>query len=359
MGNLLEPRVRRGAAAEGLDQLEAALSAHIVGQPEAVNAVAPYVRLYQASLSPDGRPVGVFLLLGPSGTGKTRTVEALAQVLHGDEKKVVKIDCGEFQMEHEVAKLIGAPPGYLGHKETTPMLNQARLNQTTSERSSLSIILFDEIEKAAPSLQRLLLGVLDKATLRLGDNTAVNFDRTIIFLTSNLGAREMLKMLKPSFGFTGPTPDLAESQGRLREIGLNAVRRHFSPEFVNRIDSIVTYQPLDAAALEEILDQQLRRLQRHVFERLSVRSFAIEVDVAARAFLLRQGVSQEYGARELKRTLHRRILQPLANLVAAGGIPPLGYLRVTVSPDGEALEFRSEPPKTRSVRREPVRPPVE
>ena len=156
------PPARRGAATEGLDQLEAALSAHIVGQPEAVNAVAPYVRLYQASLSPDGRPVGVFLLLGPSGTGKTRTVEALAQVLHGDEKKVVKIDCGEFQMEHEVAKLIGAPPGYLGHKETTPMLNQARLNQTTSDRSSLSIVLFDEIEKAAPSLQRLLLGVLDR-----------------------------------------------------------------------------------------------------------------------------------------------------------------------------------------------------
>ena len=359
MRNLLEPRVRRGAATEGLDQLEAALSAHIVGQPEAVNAVAPYVRLYQASLSPDGRPVGVFLLLGPSGTGKTRTVEALAQVLHGDEKKVVKIDCGEFQMEHEVAKLIGAPPGYLGHKETTPMLNQARLNQTTSERSSLSIILFDEIEKAAPSLQRLLLGVLDKAALRLGDNTTVNFDRSIIFLTSNLGAREMLKMLKPNFGFTGPTPDPAESQSRLREIGLHAVRRHFSPEFVNRIDSIVTYQPLDEAALEEILDQQLRRLQRHVFERMSVRSFAIDVDTAARTFLLRQGVSEEYGARELKRTIHRRILQPLAGLVAANKVPPLGYLRVSVSEDGESLEFRPEPPKNRPPRREPARSPLE
>ena len=359
MGNLLETRLRRGAVTEGLDQLEAALSAHIVGQPEAVNAVAPYVRLYQASLSPDGRPVGVFLLLGPSGTGKTRTVEALAQVLHGDEKRLVKIDCGEFQMEHEVAKLIGAPPGYLGHKETTPMLNQARLNQTTSERSSLSIVLFDEIEKAAPSLQRLLLGVLDKAALRLGDNTSVNFERSIIFLTSNLGAREMLKMLKPGFGFAGPPPGQAESRGRLREIGLNAVRRHFSPEFVNRIDSIVTYQPLDEAALNEILDQQLRRLQRHVFERMSVRSFAVEVDEGARALLLREGVSQAYGARELKRVIHRRILQPLASLVAANRVPPLGCLRITVSEDGDELDLQPEPPKAaRTPRRDPVRPPV-
>ena len=358
MRNPFEPPVRRGTTTEGLDQLEAALSAHIVGQPEAVNAVAPYVRLYQASLSPDGRPVGVFLLLGPSGTGKTRTVEALAQVLHGDEKKVVKIDCGEFQMEHEVAKLIGAPPGYLGHKETTPMLNQARLNQTTSDRSSLSIVLFDEIEKAAPSLQRLLLGVLDKALLRLGDNTTVAFDRSIIFLTSNLGSREMLKMLKPGYGYAGPAPERLESESKLREIGLNAVRRHFSPEFVNRIDLIVAYQPLDAPALEEILDQQLRRLQRHLVERMSVRSFTVEVDEGARALLLRHGVSQEYGARELKRTIHRRILQPLAGLVAANKIPALGFLRVTVSDDGESLELKPEPPRMRNPRREPVRPPL-
>jgi ATP-dependent Clp protease ATP-binding subunit ClpA len=358
MRSTFEPP-RRNAATEGLDQLEAALSAYIVGQPEAVNAVAPYVRLYQASLSPDGRPVGVFLLLGPSGTGKTRTVEALAQVLHGDEKKVVKIDCGEFQMEHEVAKLIGAPPGYLGHKETTPMLNQARLNQTTSDRSSLSIVLFDEIEKAAPSLQRLLLGVLDKALLRLGDNTTVAFDRSIIFLTSNLGARDMLKMLKPGFGFAGPRPERIEAVDRLREIGLNAVRRHFSPEFVNRIDSIVAYQPLDSLALEEILDQQLRRLQRHLMERMSVRSFTVEVDENARAFLLSEGVSEEYGARELKRTIHRRILQPLASLVAANRIPPMGFLRVTVSDDGDGLDLNPEPPRSRSQRRDPVRPPID
>jgi ATP-dependent Clp protease ATP-binding subunit ClpA len=145
--------------------------------------------MHEAGLAPEGRPVGVFLLLGPSGTGKTKTVEALAEVLHGSERNVLRVDCGEFQMEHEVAKLIGAPPGYLGHRETHPMLTQQKLNAVTSDRSNLSLVLFDEVEKAAATLTRLLLGVLDKAALRLGDNTTVNFERSLIFLTSNLGAR--------------------------------------------------------------------------------------------------------------------------------------------------------------------------
>ena len=168
------------------------LAKRVVGQPAATTGITPYVQMHQAGLAPEGRPVGVFLLLGPSGTGKTKTVEALAEVLHGSDKNVLRVDCGEFQMEHEVAKLIGAPPGYLGHRETHPLLTQQKLSSVTSERSNLSIVLFDEIEKAAGSLARLLLGVLDKAALRLGDNTNVNFERSLIFLTSNLGSREML-----------------------------------------------------------------------------------------------------------------------------------------------------------------------
>src|SRR6202790_3339013 len=157
--------------------------------------------MHHAELSADGRTAGVFLLLGPTGTGKTRTVEALADALHASERSLLKVDCGEFQMEHEVAKLIGAPPGYLGHRETQPVLTQQKLSAVTSEGSNLSLILFDEIEKAAPSMTRLLLGVLDKATLRLGDNSTVNFERSMIFLTSNLGAEAMRKELNPDFGF--------------------------------------------------------------------------------------------------------------------------------------------------------------
>src|SRR5947209_3017610 len=191
----------RGRQALEQPDLTSILSSKVVGQPNVINVIIPYVEMFQAGLSPENRPVGVFLLLGPTGTGKTRTVEALAEVLHGSSKNLLKVDCGEFQMEHEVAKLIGAPPGYLGHRETQPMLSQQKLASVTSERSGLSLVLFDEIEKAAPSLTRLLLGVLDRGILRLGDNSVVNFEKSLVFLTSNLGAKEMMREISPDFGF--------------------------------------------------------------------------------------------------------------------------------------------------------------
>ena len=177
------------------------MSSKVVGQPNVINVIVPYIEMFQAGLAPENRPVGVFLLLGPTGTGKTRTVEALAETLHGSSRNVLKIDCGEFQMEHEVAKLIGAPPGYLGHRETQPMLSQQKLTSVTSDKCGLSLVLFDEIEKAAPSLTRLLLGVLDRGVLRLGDNSVVNFEKSLVFLTSNLGAKEMMREISPDFGF--------------------------------------------------------------------------------------------------------------------------------------------------------------
>lgn len=236
------PRRNQPAA----DELTAALTRKVVGQTGAVTSIVPYLQMHRAGLAPEGRPVGVFLLLGPTGTGKTRTVEALAEVVHGSLKNLVKVDCGEFQMEHEVAKLVGAPPGYLGHRETQPMLTQQKINAAASERSDLSILLFDEIEKAAPSMTRLLLGILDKAQLRLGDNNTVNFERTMIFLTSNLGAQAMQKAIAPSFGFEAMVNrdrSRAETGHKLEQIGMAAVRRRFAPEFVNRIDKVVTYRP--------------------------------------------------------------------------------------------------------------------
>jgi CheY-like chemotaxis protein len=304
--------------------------------------IVPYVEMFQAGLAPEGRPVGVFLLLGPTGTGKTKTVEALADVLHGSEKNVLKIDCGEYQMEHEVAKLIGAPPGYLGHRETQPMLTQQKLNSVTSEKCNLSIVLFDEIEKAAPSMTRLLLGILDRAVLRLGDNTSVNFDNSLIFLTSNLGAREMLKEIHPDFGFqAGVALERPDLFSKLESIALGSVRKKFSPEFVNRIDAVITYKPLDDESFATILDQQMVELQRHVNTRLGERYFNIEVPFESRQFILRKGTSSEYGARELKRTIHRFLTQPLATLVASGRIEPGARVRVEVAEDKESLVIRT------------------
>ena len=210
-------------------------SQRIVGQPDTAERIIPFVQTYRAGLTPENRPIGVFLLLGPTGTGKTRTVEVLAEALHGSAQRYLRIDCGEFQLDHEVAKLIGSPPGYLGHRETVPVLSKQKLAESITPECDISLVLFDEIEKAAPSLARLLLGLLDKGRLTLGDNTTVNFDKSLIFLTSNLGAREMMREMAPSFGFEAAvaTPDRAkELVGKLENIALSAVRKMFSPEFV-------------------------------------------------------------------------------------------------------------------------------
>lgn len=326
------------SAPDSAPDLISLLAQKVVGQSSATKAIVPYVYMYQSGLAPEGRPAGVFLLLGPTGTGKTKTVEAIADLLHGSEKKIVRIDCGEFQLEHEVAKLIGAPPGYLGHRETVPALTQQCLSEATSDECDLALVLFDEIEKAAPSMTRLLLGILDKGTLRLGDNALVDFQKSLIFFTSNLGAREMLKEINPDIGFHSNTPRAATDLGtKLESIALGAVRKRFSPEFVNRIDAIVTYQPLDTESLEAILEHNISALQQHVNSRLGDRCFRIEVLPEARRHLLESGISKEYGARELKRTIHRKLTQPLATMVTRSEIAPGALVRIDLDHTGEKL----------------------
>jgi ATP-dependent Clp protease ATP-binding subunit ClpA len=253
---------------------------------------------------------------------------------------MLRVDCGEYQMDHEVAKLVGAPPGYLGHRETHPLLTQAKLSSVTSERSTLSIVLFDEIEKAAPTLQKLLLGVLDKASLRLGDNNTVNFERSLIFLTSNLGAQGMMKEFSPGLGFCTdrePTPDFS----RLEQIALAAVKKSFAPEFVNRIDASITYQPLSTESLAVILAHQLEELQQHIEIRLGSRGFRLVVSEKGRNFLLNEGSCAAFGARELKRTIHRQLTQPLANLVVLGRVKPGGCVRADYDEKSNSLRLRA------------------
>jgi ATP-dependent Clp protease ATP-binding subunit ClpA len=341
----IRPRQLRTFGAHGPTDLFEQLTSRVIGQSHAMTRIVPYVQMHRAGLAPEGRPAGVFLLLGPTGTGKTRTVEALADVLHGSERNLLKVDCGEFQMEHEVAKLIGAPPGYLGHRETQPMLSQQKLSSVTSEGSNLSLVLFDEIEKAAPSMTRLLLGVLDKATLRLGDNSTVNFERSMIFLTSNLGADAMRKELYPDFGFESMAPAARQARNpkyKLENIGLAAVRRKFAPEFVNRIDSVITYLPLESESLSAILDQLLEGLEQHIERRLEDRAFDLEITKEAREFLLETGTSKEFGARELKRTILRLITQPIAAMVDREEIEPGSTVRIAKEPKKDALRITAE-----------------
>jgi ATP-dependent Clp protease ATP-binding subunit ClpA/ActR/RegA family two-component response regulator len=340
--NTASPRVRKPIP-EPTEDLTSIMSSKVVGQPNVINVIVPYIEMFQAGLAPENRPVGVFLLLGPTGTGKTRTVEALAETLHGSSRNVLKIDCGEFQMEHEVAKLIGAPPGYLGHRETQPMLSQQKLTSVTSDKCGLSLVLFDEIEKAAPSLTRLLLGVLDRGVLRLGDNSVVNFEKSLVFLTSNLGAREMMREISPDFGFasatvSGTREDLTQ---KLQGIALVAVRKKFSPEFINRIDHVITYRPLDAESFSAITDHEIASLQSHVNTRLGNRCFTIEVPFETRQWLIEHGTSAEYGARELKRTIHKNLTQPLATLVAKNQIEPGSRVRVEIDPSLMSLTLRA------------------
>jgi ATP-dependent Clp protease ATP-binding subunit ClpA/CheY-like chemotaxis protein len=328
---------------EPAEDLTSIMSSKVVGQPNVINVIVPYIEMFQAGLAPENRPVGVFLLLGPTGTGKTRTVEALAETLHGSSRNVLKIDCGEFQMEHEVAKLIGAPPGYLGHRETQPMLSQQKLASVTSDKCGLSLVLFDEIEKAAPSLTRLLLGVLDRGVLRLGDNSVVNFEKSLVFLTSNLGAKEMMREINPDFGFASATVSGTREQlsEKLQGIALVAVRKKFSPEFINRIDHVITYRPLDAESFSAITDHEIASLQSHVNTRLGSRCFTIEVPFETRQWLIEHGTSTEYGARELKRTIHKNLTQPLATLVAKNQIEPGANVRVEIEPGQASLTLRA------------------
>jgi CheY-like chemotaxis protein len=343
---------KAGPRRTSIADLASLLSSRIVGQPSALQLIVPSIQLYRSGLAPEGRPAGVFLLLGPTGTGKTRTAEVLAEALHGDQRKILRLDCGEFQSDHEIAKLIGAPPGYVGHGESRAWLTAGRLAEVMSPDCDLALVLFDEIEKAAPAMIQLLLGILDHATLRLGDGTSVDFTNTLIFLTSNLGAREMMQEIQPHIGFASGEPRTAERLGEnLEKIGLRAVRKHFSPEFVNRIDAVVTYRPLGAEALVEILAQNVAELQHRVNTRLGNRSFRIEVAPAARDFMIERGTSPEYGARELRRVIHRYLTQPLAAKVANGEVLPGCVVTVDLEEEGESLAIRPsggtrEPPRT-------------
>src|ERR1700689_5303169 len=330
--------------------LESNLRRMIIGQDEAIDQIVNIYQMNLTGMGAPGRPIRNFLFLGPTGSGKTRIVEATAEALLKNPRGVIKIDCAEFQHSHEIAKLIGSPPGYLGHRETHPLLSQEVLNQYHTDTIKLSFVLFDEIEKASDALWNLLLGILDKGTLTLGDNRKVDFSRAMIFMTSNLGASEMSSLLAPKLGF-----NVSEAQensasgvfdektaGKIARTGLEAARRKFTPEFMNRLDKIVTFQPLGTEQLKRILDIELNLVQQRIFNTSTDRAFVFTLSDAGKDFLLGEGTDLKYGARHLKRAIERLLVQPISNLIATDQVRGGDWIRVDFDGDAKCLRFARE-----------------
>lgn len=337
-GVYLNPDLKSPQAQEFEDKL----SALIVGQDRAVRRITGLYQIYLAGLAHPGRPIGTLLFLGPTGSGKTRVVEAAAEVLFGDPNLVTKIDCAEFQHSHEIAKLIGSPPGYLGHRETSPMLTQENLDRSHSDTVKLSLVLFDEIEKASDALWQLLLGILDKATLTLGDNRRVDFSKAIVIMTSNLGAREMSELISGGIGFA-PKSGVIDNEvdQKIYRTAVEAARRKFSPEFMNRIDKVVVFRSLRDEHLRQILEIELSAVQERIM-RGSSDKFVFKCTDAAKKFLLDEGIDFKYGARHLKRAIERFLVYPLSNLIATEQVGLGDLLIVDYSPEIGKLVFSKE-----------------
>jgi ATP-dependent Clp protease ATP-binding subunit ClpA len=327
----LDP-TRRSAEA---NQFEDALRKRVVGQDHAIENLVEIYQMFLAGLNPPRRPIGNLLFLGPTGSGKTRVVEAMAQALFGDIRAVIKIDCAEFQHSHEIAKLIGSPPGYLGHRETHPLLSQERLNQWHTETLKLSILLFDEIEKASDSLWQLLLGILDKGTLTLGDNRQVDLSQCIIVMTSNLGASEMCNLVEGGMGFTRKAgTSAARIDEKLDRTAVEAARRKFAPEFMNRIDKVVVFKTLRPEHLQQILEIELCMVEERIFAAAGPKQFLFYCTQAVKDSLLEQGIDPKYGARHLKRVIERNVVVPLANLLATSQVQYGDFIRIDLNGQG-------------------------
>lgn len=335
-GVALDPDVRSPLAG----RFEEKLYQRVVGQHQAVRAVSSLYEVALARLNSPSRPIGTMLLLGPTGCGKTRVAETAAEILFGSSDALIRIDCAEYQHPHEIAKLIGSPPGYVGHGETAPLLTQEALDRRDRSGVRLALVLFDEIEKAAPVLWQLLLGVLDRGTLTLGDNRRVDFTRTIVMMSSNLGAADMSAILSGGVGFGATAPsDSQRIEEQLERAAIEAARRHFSPEFMNRIDKTVVFRPLSHEHLDQVLDIELGDVQGRIL-REGGTPFVFRCTAAVRRQLLQEGTDRRYGARHLRRAIDRLLVAPLARLVTSGQVGPRDCIEVDLDPGTDAFAFR-------------------
>ena len=295
--------------------MEERLSQRVIGQDEALTAVADAVRRARAGLQDPNRPVGSFIFLGPTGVGKTETARALAEFLFDDERAMVRLDMSEYMEKHAVARMIGAPPGYVGFEEGGQLTESVR-------RRPYAVILFDEIEKAHPDVFNVLLQILDDGRLTDSKGRTVDFKNTVLIMTSNLGSRDIQAA--------------ADDEKQMREGVIQELRLHFKPEFLNRIDDIVIFHQLSREQITQIIDVQLERLRQMLQER----NITLVLDESARQLLAREGYDPQYGARPLKRAIQTLIQNPLAVKLLRGEIVP--GQTITASADGDQMKFTTE-----------------
>lgn len=300
----------------------------IIGQNDAREALISLLEKFSSGMYNKKKPIGSLLFLGPTGSGKTLTVETFVEGLFGDPTKMMKVDCAEFQHGHEIARLIGSPPGYLGHRETHPFFTNASLLEARSDFKGeilpFTIVLFDEIEKASDTLWNLLLGILDKGRLTTGTNEVVDFTKTVILMTSNVGAARIAN--ENPLGFSDGT--LVEDDARIAEIGMAEARKKFMPEFLNRLDTIVNFRSLTPEDMKEILNFELEKIQHRIMMDANV-VFEFRVSNAGTEKLLEAGYEKRYNARQMVRAVDKFITTPLTRLISTNQISDNDIVIVT------------------------------
>ncbi len=310
------------------------LKERVIGHDEICEELAQAVQRHRAGMCPANRPVGIYLLVGPTGSGKTHIVKTIATLVTGSADSPLRIDCAEFGQSHEVAKLTGAPPGYLGHRETPAILNEQAIRRQWSDNNRLSFILFDEIDKANPRMMDLLLGIFDNGKLKVGDNTTTDFSNSIILMTANTGAAEMQEALQPKLGFAAALPPTqAAKAGLMAEA---AAKKRLRPELFNRLDKILVFSQLTEDQMSAVCRLEIADLEGRMLRGPGV---GLTISQEAREFITKDGFDLRYGARHLKRSIHRNLEKPIANLLTSNQLLRNRVLRVEL--EGGKLRFFS------------------